>query len=181
VSPNPGPLQENYKTNPPARYVGKVIVNDTDHLWGHTGGDAVWVWKSVLRGLNVLFMEELTPGPTWQDSARSTMGQVRRLSERLDLGRLTPEPGVCQTGYALAERGRTYVAFQDGSQGEFSIDLTGAAGPFAVEWLDVTTGRTHPGRAVDGGGRRVVTTPFPGPAVVILTAGTGGSRADGHP
>jgi hypothetical protein len=147
------------KPNPAARYVGKVVVNDTDHLWGHTGGDAVWVWKSVLRGLNVLFMEELTPGPTWQDSARSAMGQARRLSER----------------------GRTYVAFRDGSQGESSIDLTGAAGPFAVEWLDVTTGRTHPGRAVDGGGRRVVTTPFPGPAVVILTAGTGGSRADGHP
>ena len=77
ISPNPGTPEEDYKDRPSARYVGKVIVNDTDHLWGHTGGDSVWVWKSFLRGLNVLFMEELTPSPTWQDSARVAMGQVR--------------------------------------------------------------------------------------------------------
>jgi hypothetical protein len=70
ISPNPGSAEENYKSNPSARAVGKVIVNDTDHLWGHQGGDAVWVWRSFTRGLNVLFMEELTPSPTWQDSAR---------------------------------------------------------------------------------------------------------------
>ena len=74
ISPNPGTAEENYRYNPSPRYVGKVIVNDTDHLWGHTGGDAVWVWKSFCRGLNVLFMEELTPSPTWQDSAREGMG-----------------------------------------------------------------------------------------------------------
>jgi hypothetical protein len=50
-----------------------------DHLWGHTGGDNIWVWKSFMRGLNVLLMEELLPSPTWQDSARQAMGQVRRL------------------------------------------------------------------------------------------------------
>ena len=54
ISPNPGDPEERYRDNPwPARS-GKVIVNDTDHLWGHTGGDNVWVWKSFTRGLNVL-------------------------------------------------------------------------------------------------------------------------------
>ena len=74
ISPNQGTPAEDYRYKPSARYLGKVIVNDTDHLWGHTGGDSVWVWKSFLRGLNVLFMEELLPSPTWQDSAQNGDG-----------------------------------------------------------------------------------------------------------
>ena len=104
-----------------------MIVNDTDHLWGHQGGDGVWVWRSFLRGLNVLFMEELLPSPTWQDSARDAMGQVRRFSRKIDLARMVPAPELVQTGYVLADRGREYLAFQDGGQGEFWIELKDAA------------------------------------------------------
>ncbi len=168
ISPNQGTPEDDYKNRPPARDVGKVIINDTDHLWGHQGGDGVWVWKSFTRGLNVLFMEELLPSPTWQDSARVAMGQVRRYAERLDLARMVPTPELAQTGYLLADRGREYLAFQDGSQGEFSIDLKGAPGTFAVEWFDTTRGVAHTGAPVEGGGRRIFTTPFPGPAVVYL-------------
>jgi hypothetical protein len=168
ISPNQGAPEDDYKNKPPARDVGKVIVNDTDHLWGHQGGDGVWVWKSFTRGLNVLFMEELTPSPTWQDSARAAMGQVRRYAERLDLVRMVPAAELAQTGYLLADRGREYLAFQDGSQGEFSIDLKGASGTFEVEWFDTTRGIVIPGTSVVGGGRRIFTTPFPGPAAVYL-------------
>jgi len=168
ISPNPGTAKEGYKDNPSSRYVGKVIVNDTDHLWGHQGGDNVWVWRSFLRGLNVLFMEELLPSPTWQDSARDAMGQARRLSQRIDLARMVPAPELAQTGYVLANRGREYLAFQDGGQGEFWIELKDAPGTFAVEWLDVMTGKAVPGRAIEGGGRRLLTTPFPGPAVAYV-------------
>ena len=168
ISPSRVTPDEDYKERPPARYVGKVIVNDTDHLWGHQGGDGVWVWKSFTRGLNVLFMEELTPSPIWQDSARLAMGQARRYAERIDLARMVPAPELAQTGYVLADRGREYLAFQDGSQGEFWINLEGAPGPFAVEWFDTTRGVAEAGKPVEGGGRRVLTTPFPGPAVVHL-------------
>jgi hypothetical protein len=168
ISPSRVMPEEDYKEKPPAKYVGKVIVNDTDHLWGHTGGDAAWVWKSVTRGLNVLFMEELTSSPTWQDSARAAMGQARRFAGHIDLAHMVPAPELAQTGYILADRGREYVAFQDGSQGEFWIDLTGAAGGFTVEWFDVMKGAALAGKPVEGGGRRVFTTPFPGPAVVSL-------------
>jgi hypothetical protein len=168
ISPNPGSAEENYKFNPSARAVGKVVVNDTDHLWGHQGGDAVWVWRSFTRGLNVLFMEELTPSPTWQDSARAAMGQVRRWAERIDLAHMEPVPRLAQTGYVLAGPGTEYLAFQDGSQGEFWVDLTGAAGEYAVEWFDITRGESKPGRAVRGGGRVLCTTPFPGPAALYL-------------
>ena len=45
ISPNQGSPDADYRFNPSAKELGKVIVNDTDHLWGHTGGDSVWVWK----------------------------------------------------------------------------------------------------------------------------------------
>jgi hypothetical protein len=170
VSPNPGGPSDpsNYRTNPSPKDVGKVVVNDTDHLWGHTGGDSVWVWKSFTRGLNVLFMEEMTPSPTWQDSARVAMGQVRRFADAIDLAHMPPRPELVQTGYLLAAPGREYLAYQDGSQGEFWLDLKDAQGPFSVTWFDTTTGKSVAGRVLTGGGRRVLTTPFPGPAAVHL-------------
>jgi hypothetical protein len=168
ISPNPGSPQQDYKYKPSPAYVGKVIVNDTDHLWGHTGGDTVWVWRSFTRGLNVLFMEELLPSPTWQDSARVAMGQARRFSERMDLAFMEPMPELTQTGYILAHMGREYLAYQDGSQGEFWVDLKNAPGPFTVEWFDTTNGRSLSAKPVVGGGRCVFTTPFPGPAVLYL-------------
>ncbi|HEV3120475.1 MAG TPA: hypothetical protein VGY53_01165 [Isosphaeraceae bacterium] len=168
VSPNPGTPEESYKTNPRAKYMGKVIVNDTDHLWGHQGGDGVWVWRSFTRGLNVLFMEELLPSPTWQDSARAAMGQARQFADRIDLAHMVPMPALAQTGYVLANRGHEYLAYQDGSQGEFWVDLTGDSGTFSAEWLDQTTGEHLPGKSVDGGAKRTFTTPFPGPAAVYL-------------
>jgi hypothetical protein len=168
ISPSRVMPDEDYKEKPPAKYVGKVIVNDTDHLWGHQGGDGVWVWKSFTRGLNVLFMEELLPSPTWQDSTRVAMGQARRYAERINLARMMPNPELAQTGYVLADRGREYLAFQDGSQGEFWINVEEAREPFEVEWFDTTKGVAIPGKPVAGGGRRVFTTPFPGPAVVYL-------------
>jgi hypothetical protein len=169
ISPNQGTPAEDYRYKPSARYLGKVIVNDTDHLWGHTGGDSVWVWKSFLRGLNMLFMEELLPSPTWQDSARTAMGQVRSWAGRIDLARMTPAPERTGTGYLLAHADSAeFLAYQDGSQGEFWIDLKSAPATYAVEWFDTTNGKTLPGKPIQGGARRVFTTPFPGPAAVYL-------------
>jgi hypothetical protein len=168
ISPNPGTPAESYKERPSAKYVGKVIVNDTDHLWGHTGGDSVWVWRSFTRGLNVLFMEELTPSPTWQDSARVAMGQVRGFASSIDLAHMVPAPELAATGYLLAALGREYLAYQDGSLGEFWIDLKNADGVYEVQWYDTTNSTFIPGRPLNGGGRRVLTTPFPGPAAVHL-------------
>ena len=168
ISPNQGTPAEDYKYKPSARYLGKVIVNDTDHLWGHTGGDSVWVWKSFLRGLNVLFMEELLPSPTWQDSARTAMGQVRSWAGRIDLARMTPAPERTGTGYLLAHAdGAEFLAYQDGSQGEFWIDLKSARG--LTRWSGLIRRTEKRARQADPrGARRVFTTPFPGPAAVYL-------------
>ena len=66
ISPNYG---EPYRSNPPSNNGSKVILNDTDHLWG-IGGDATWVWKSFTRGLNPIYMDDLKntevyPGAVW--------------------------------------------------------------------------------------------------------------------
>jgi hypothetical protein len=118
-------------------------------------------------------MEELTPSPTWQDSARVAMGQVRSFAGTIDLAQMIPAPERVGTGYLLASPGREYLAYQDGSLGEFSIDLKDAAGTFEVRWYDTTHGRFIPGKPVTGGGRRVLTTPFPGPAAVHLKRSSG--------
>ena len=38
-----------YRDNPPPADGKKVILTDTDHLWG-IGGDVAWVWKSFCAG-----------------------------------------------------------------------------------------------------------------------------------
>jgi len=168
ISPNAGESAQDYRYEPCADCTGKIVINDTDHLWGHTGGDSVWVWKSFTRGLHVLFMEELPPSPAWEDSARLGMGQTVRYAERMNLAGMTPESKLTDTGYCLAARGREYLVFQPGNKGLFNLDLSGATGTFEVEWLDVTSDKTVPGKPVQGGGQVHFRTPFPGAAAVYL-------------
>jgi hypothetical protein len=170
ISPNPGEEARDYRVNPCSDCTTKVVVNDTDHLWGHTGGDNIWVWKSFTRGLNVLFMEELLPSPTWQDSARAAMGQVLRYAGKVDLAAMTPQENLSATRYCLAARGKEYLVFQS-DKGEFNVDLRDAPGTFTVEWMDVNTDRLISGKPVQGGAQRTFTTPFPGPAVLHLKLG----------
>ena len=167
ISPNTGDASERFIENPwPAR-ADKVIVNDTDHLWGHTGGDSVWVWKSFTRGLNVLLMEELLPSPTWQDSARTAMGQTRAFAERMNLAEMMPSKELSGTGYCLANHGKEYLVFQS-DKGEFTLNLSDAPGTFSTEWFNITTGATVPGRRVNGGAILTFTTPFGGPAALYV-------------
>src|ERR1700722_1551908 len=91
ISPHPGSPTENYLYDPSPAYTGKVVVNDTDHLCGHDCADSGWVWECFCRGLNVLLMEDLSPSPTWQDSARTAMGQTRRWSQKIDLAHMVPD------------------------------------------------------------------------------------------
>ncbi|MEB2360575.1 MAG: hypothetical protein HUU41_01155 [Bryobacteraceae bacterium] len=168
ISPNDGGSAESFRDNPCADCTTKVVVSDTDHLWGHTGGDNVWVWKSFCRGLNVLFMEELLPSPTWQDSARLAMGQTRRYANKMDLASMKPEPAIARGGYCLAHRGREYLVFQPGVIGQFTVDLEDAPGVFDVEWLNVNKDETLAGKSVQGGAAVTFRTPFGGPAALYL-------------
>src|SRR5882672_5954092 len=157
-----------YKDDPPSNDGGKIIIADTDHIWGE-GGDRVWVWKSFTRGLHTAFMDggiETFPASNdWLESARWAMGQARSYADRMDLASMTPRGDLTSTGFALAHPGVEYLVYQSGSGG-FSVTLPGGA--YAVEWFDPSSGTASPGADVAGGGSVPFTPPFGGDAVLYL-------------
>ncbi|HUT35253.1 MAG TPA: DUF6298 domain-containing protein [Planctomycetota bacterium] len=177
VSPNP---DGGYRDNPPAADGKKVVLNDTDHLWG-IGGNAAWVWKSFLRGHNPIFMDPydgLILGerfdPKWRPIHRS-MGLARRLAERVDLAAMTPQGKLASTGYCLANPGREYLVYLPAG-GEVTVDLSAAESTLAVEWLDAKTGKAAPGEPVAGGAPRQLKAPFAGEAVLHLGRAQEGAK-----
>jgi hypothetical protein len=154
-----------YDVNPPAGTGAKVILTDTDHIWG-SGGDSIWVWKSFLRGLNPIFMDNLVV-PSWQDSARVAMGQTLTYANRVSLAAMTPRGDLASPSYCLANPGNEYLVYQSGS-GAFTLNLSGASGPFVVEWFNPATGAVNGGSSTSGGSTLTFTPPFSGPAILYL-------------
>jgi hypothetical protein len=161
-----------YKFNPPAATGNKVIIVDTDHLWGQ-GGDDWWVWLSFTRGLNPIFMTpEIQPTEDWHTRAWKAMGQTRSLAQRINLSRMTPRSNVASTGSALADPGKEYVVFKaDG--GPFTVNLSNYANvSFVVEWLNVGSGKSIAGGTKQGGSNSTFIPPFSGHAVLYLRTNT---------
>jgi hypothetical protein len=74
---------------------------------------------------------------------------------------------ISNTGYCLANRGKEYLVFQS-DRGEFTVNLSDAAGAFSVEWFNITTSAMTPEKQVAGGAVQTFTTPFGGPAALYL-------------
>ena len=113
ISPNP---DGGYRDDPPATDGRKVILSDTDHLWG-LGGSQAWVWKSFTRGYNVLFMDPYDGGvlgqpldPQW-DPVRRSMGDTLRYAHKMDLAVARPMPELSSTRYCLAVPGEKYLVY----------------------------------------------------------------------
>ncbi len=165
--------------DPPAtKAADKLSILDTDHVWG-TGMDYKWVWRSFLRGHNVLFMDPAWPLPGWfeplknvrsypgYEEGRKAITQTIRLSKRLDLARAAPCPELASTGFCLADIGQTYlVYYPDG--GTATLDLSGAEGTFQVEWIDPIHGAIVPGNPLTGGKPCTLTPPFANDAVLYV-------------
>ena len=162
ISPNPG--RYDYKTDPAPADGAKVILPDTDHLWG-VGGDVHWVWKSFLRGLNPIFMdpyrrEVLDRGPDEQwEPVRRAMGVARRLADKVNLVAMKPDTRLASTGYCLANPGNEYLVYLRDGDGELRIDLTAATGSLSADWIDPVSGETMAGRSVQGGAVRTFSRP----------------------
>ncbi len=172
VSPFGGGDNEGYINNPPASSGAKVVISDTDHIWGN-GGTRTWVWKSFCRGLNPIFMDVTPPLGDWTlstaDEVRWAMGHTRTYALKMNLAAMTPQNGLATTGYCLANAGSEYLVYQPGS-GAFSVSL--AAGSYAAEWFNPATGAVSSGGSVNGGGTVGFTPPFGGTAVLYLKPGT---------
>jgi hypothetical protein len=161
----------NYRDNPPIGDGRKVVLTDTDHLWGN-GGDRPWVWKSFLRGLNPLYMDPYHDPPVWEkllpdiEEVRRNLGYTRTYANKIDLTAMKPSLELASTGYCLANPGSEYLVYQPGA-GEFTVDLT--AGKYLYEWFNPVAGHTAgEGSFATAGGRKSFVSPFQGDAVLYL-------------
>lgn len=161
ISPNP---DGGYRDNPPPADGSKVILSDTDHLWG-IGGNPEWVWKSFLRGLNPLFMDlyeckilSQSCNPAWLDTMRICLGNTRIVADRIDLLSMIPLPDLASTSYCLADKGSKYLVYLPGVS-ETTVDLENIRGSFRVTWFNTTTGKFTESESIKGG--RVVNVKSP--------------------
>jgi hypothetical protein len=144
----PGAPPSRWLVDPPAADSRKVIINDTDHYT--LGSDALWAWKSFLRGLHPILMDfgligGVNPpdpsagGPMSYaafEPARWAMGDTRRFAERMNLIELQPRGELSSTGYALANPGQEYLVLQPAATADpFTVRL--AAGTYTAEWFGV--------------------------------------------
>ena len=179
ISPNP---EGGYREDPPAADGSKVILTDTDHLWG-LGCATGWVWKSFTRGLNPLLMDPVAPfpgidaHPQWGDINRGDhplwdpnrvcMGDTARYARRLDLNNTVPRPDLATTGYCLAHPGVAYLAYgPDG--GDIGLDLTEASGSFRLEWFSVPRGEIVGTGEATGGSKQTFAPPCEGEVVLYI-------------
>jgi hypothetical protein len=172
-------------TNPPAGDGTKVIISDTDH-YAPGGGDAVWAWKSFLRGHHPILMDfgliggvnpadpkAEPPGVSSFDAvepARYAMGDTRRFAERIQLIQMAPRGDLSSTEYLLANPGEEYLVLQP-SETNDSFTVTLEVGTYTVEWFNVTSRETLRASTVtvERDGRIPFTVPFAaGPAVLYL-------------
>jgi hypothetical protein len=179
ISPNP---EGGYRDDPPTADGRKVILTDTDHLWG-IGGNQAWVWKSFLRGLNPIFMDPYdgavlgSPSARQWDPIRRNLGYTLRYADRMNLVAMTPQNELASTGYCLASRAKgkpEYLVYLP-SGGKAVVDLSaattrGGGRPLEVEWFNPSTGKAVAAPAIGVGARRELTAPFGGDAVVYLYA-----------
>lgn len=132
-----------------------VFITDTDHgdPWKT---DPVWVWRAFCRGHNPIIMDKYKdarlfpkgarePDPEYE-TIRRALGDSRRVSLKVDLGRSAPRGRLSSTGYCLAAPGRSYVVLNP-EPGPFDLHL--AAGTYAAEWLDVVDGSTNTDRVAE--------------------------------
>jgi CubicO group peptidase (beta-lactamase class C family) len=170
ISPN---SEGGYRDDPPPADGRKVVLNDTDHLWG-IGGNLAWVWKSFTRGYNPIFMDPYDGDvlgarfdPKW-DPIRRSMGYTLRYARRMNLAEMRPTPDIASTKYCLASPGKQYLVYKPGAGDSVTVKLE--PGAYAYEWFDPAAGRTvNNGTQTAAGGEPQFSCPIKGDAVLLLT------------
>jgi hypothetical protein len=178
VSPNGG---GGYDSNPPANDGRKVIISDTDHIWG-LGGSADWAWKSFTRGLNPIFMDPyddyakfiwtglLAPDDPTSVRIRANLGYILSYANRMNLAAMVPRADLCSSGYCLANPvagDAEYLVYLP-SGGTVTVDLSATPGELSVEWFNPSTGETVAEGTLVGSASGPFIAPFSGNAVLYI-------------
>jgi hypothetical protein len=163
-----------YEDNPPGADGKKVVVLDTDHIFG-VGGGRDWAWKSFLRGYNPIWMDPYETPSVWEPvpgfaaEVRRGLGETRRFAERMDLAAMVPHPVLGSTGYCLAKPGSEYLFYRPTGGQALSVELR--TGTYRYEWFNPATGTSSGGGLLDSsGGAHHFKAPFEGDAVLYLKA-----------
>jgi hypothetical protein len=144
----PGAPPSRWLEDPPPADGRKVVISDTDH-YAPGRGDALWAWRSFLRGHHPILMDfgiigGVDPLDPSYEPARHAMGDTRRFAERMGLLQMEPRDDLSSTGYALANPGHEYLVLQPTATADpFTVRL--AAGTYTVEWFGVDSRQTVPG------------------------------------
>jgi hypothetical protein len=182
----PGSAPSRWFADPPIADGAKVVISDTDH-YAPGQGDALWAWRSFLRGHHPILMDfgligGLQPAAeapadtgvptfTFYEPARWAMGDTRRFAERVGLVHMQPRRDIASTGYALVNPGSEYLILEPAGDGRpVTVDII--AGTYAVEWFDVTSRVTATAGTltVESAGIVELSSPFPSsPAVLYLS------------
>ena len=143
--------------NPPANDGRRVVITDTDH-YAPGKGDALWAWKSFLRGHHPILMDfgiiagvnppdsaQESPGvPPYKafEGARYAMGDTLRYAEKVNLIKMEPHPDLSSTGFVLANPGEEYLILQPNDTADpFTVKLE--RGTYTVEWYSVNRRETN--------------------------------------
>ena len=170
--------------NPPANDGRKVVITDTDH-YAAGKGDALWAWKSFLRGHHPILMDfgiirGVNPSdPSAEgsgvapysafESTRFAMGDTLHYAQGIHLIQMEPHNEQSSTGYVLSNPGKEYLILQpDASADSFSLSLD--TGTYTVEWFNVESREIKKDKKVTVKNKGAVTfaPPFNGPAVLYL-------------
>jgi len=170
VSPN---REGGYRDNPPVADGRKVVLNDTDHLWG-IGGNQLWVWMSFTRGHNPIFMDPYDGvvlgskfDPRW-DPIRRSLGYTRRYAERMNLADMAPRPGLASTKFCLANPGKEYLVYNPGAK-DASVTVQLKTGRYKYEWFNPDNGEVATVGTVElRASGRTFTAPFKGDSVLYI-------------
>ncbi len=174
ISPNPFTDGKDLRNDPPAANGKKVILYDTDHLWG-IGGNEPWVWKTFTRGMYPVFMDPYDGefignafDPAF-DPLRKSMGYTRMYAEKMDLAKAIPNNDLSSTTYCLAIPGSEYLVYQPISDSSFTVSLK--KGKYSYEWFNPGSGIVeNEGKMKAEEKSTPFIAPFSGDAILYLKA-----------
>ena len=149
----PGSPPSRWFADPPVSDGRKVIITDTDH-YAPGQGDALWAWKSFLRGHHPILMDfgiiegvnpphpsEASQGvPPYAafEATRYAMGDTLRYAQKMNLITMEPHENLSSTGYVLAKPGVEYLVLQPNEASD-SFTVLLHPGNYTVEWFSVNS------------------------------------------
>jgi len=168
----PGRQVTNFR-DPPEAHFNKIVILDTDHLWG-IGGTAKWVWVSFIRGYHPIFMDVIVTfnpkrnpmDPQWI-ALRKAMGHTRIYAEKMNLAKATPQSVLSSTTYCLGQPGVEYLFYQP----DPGKDFIGRpqVGSYYYEWFNPEIGKvTEKGKVRIAENEKYFTNPHKETAVLYL-------------